>query len=149
MTDMSVKMSAKCVVARRDIYIRALNLPTTQGASRLRKLPPKGSPLFQGKFSGNIHDAGTLIRDMSDSISHLQSREIGTKTPKRKASFQEPEYSPKRYRSLVDNTKDNYVKSTQGNKTTPPSKPKKKKSGKKNAGFSRAKPGNKKGGGQG
>ena len=96
--DTSVKASAKCVDTRRGLYLEALNLPTLQDKSKLKKLPANGNQLFGGMFGEYVHSAGDLIRDMSDSINSLASSS-GRKRTARSSESEPPAKHPS-YRSL-------------------------------------------------
>ena len=65
-TDLSVRASAKCVKARRDIHLKAMNLPDAQAKAELSKVSALGGKLFGGKVESITHASSELVRDIRE-----------------------------------------------------------------------------------
>ena len=64
--DLSVRASARCLKARRDIYLKAMNLPDARAKADLLKVSPLGDKLFGGQVERITHQSSELVRDIRE-----------------------------------------------------------------------------------
>lgn len=62
--DLSVRASACCVLARRNIHIDATNIPDSSAKNELLKVPLEGDNLFSGKVQEVTHKSSEMIKDV-------------------------------------------------------------------------------------
>ena len=78
--DLSVKASARCVLARRNIHIDAMNIPDSAAKNELLKVPLEGGKLFAGQVQEITHKSSEMIRDVRET-SKAYSLHSGQKRP--------------------------------------------------------------------
>ena len=86
--DLSVRDSAKCVKVRREIYLKAMNLPDKQAKNDLLKVSPLGDKLFAGQVEKITHSSSEIVRDIRETARNygVLSSNPQSRGPKRKNS---------------------------------------------------------------
>lgn len=79
--DLSVRASARCVLARRNIHIDAMNIPDSSAKNELLKVPLEGDKLFSGKVQEITHKSLEMIRDVRQTSKAYGIQSSGQKRP--------------------------------------------------------------------
>ena len=69
--DLSIRASARCVLARRHLYLDSIHSVDRNTRNELLKLPPTGSLLFNDKFQEIAHKSSELISDVRETTRNL------------------------------------------------------------------------------
>ena len=70
-SDLAVRVSARSILARRKLYLDAMNLASPSTKQELLKLPLQGPHLFQGEFQKISHKASEILRDARTAAAEL------------------------------------------------------------------------------
>ena len=68
--DLTVRASARNVKARREIYLKAMNLPDARAKADLLKVTPLGGKLFAGQVEKITHESSELVRDIREAATN-------------------------------------------------------------------------------
>ena len=79
--DLSVRASTRCVVARRNIHIDAMNIPDSAAKNELLKVPLEGDKLFAGQVQEITHKSSEMIRDVRETSKAYGLQHSGQKRP--------------------------------------------------------------------
>lgn len=70
-SELAVRVSARTILARRKLYLDAMNLASPSTKQELLKLPLQGPHLFQGEFQKISHKASEILRDARTAAAEL------------------------------------------------------------------------------
>ena len=84
--DLTVRASARCLKARREIYLKAMNLPDKRAKADLMKVNPVGSQLFGGQVEKITHESSTMIRDVRETAKNYNPPQPTVKPQKKRPS---------------------------------------------------------------
>ncbi len=76
-TDCAVRVTARSIMARREICLSQIHFKDSNASSELMSLPIGGQHLFQGKFSETMHKYATFSRDARETSDYAST--TGTK----------------------------------------------------------------------
>lgn len=81
--DLSGRASARCVLARRNIHIDAMNTPDSSAKNELLKVHLEGDNLFSGKVLNQeiTHKSSEMIRDVRETSKAYGIQSSGQKRP--------------------------------------------------------------------
>lgn len=79
--DLSGRASARCVLARRNIHIDAMNTPDSSAKNELLKVHLEGDKLFSGKVQEITHKSSEMIRDVRKTSKAYGLQFSGLKRP--------------------------------------------------------------------